>query len=86
MAPKIRIEYSGATYHVMARGKQGRNIYADEADRRVWLETLAVARARTGWRVHGWAIRRVNGAAELGLQRLRGRLERASETAASSKV
>jgi len=27
MARKIRIEYAGAAYHVMARGNQGRDIY-----------------------------------------------------------
>ena len=131
MARRIRIEYAGATYHVMARGNQGRDIYADEADRKVWLQTLAEACARTGgWRIHAWvmmgnhyhllletpepnlvvgmkwlqgaytqrynsrhglfcvtqAIRWVNGAAELGVERLRGRLERAYETAAPAEV
>ena len=41
MARKIRIEYGGAVYHVMARGDQGRAIYGDERDRTLWLETLA---------------------------------------------
>jgi len=40
MARKIRIEYAGAAYHVMARGNQGRDIYADNRDRTLWLETL----------------------------------------------
>jgi REP element-mobilizing transposase RayT len=52
MARKIRIEYPGAVYHVMARGNQGRRIYADDSDRTVWLETLAEACAKTGWRIH----------------------------------
>jgi hypothetical protein len=30
MARKIRIEYAGGAYHVMARGNQGRDIYADD--------------------------------------------------------
>ena len=38
MARKIRIEYAGAAYHVMARGNQGRDIYDDERDRKLWLE------------------------------------------------
>jgi hypothetical protein len=33
MARKIRIEYVGAAYPVMARGNQGRDIYADDRDR-----------------------------------------------------
>jgi hypothetical protein len=35
MARKIRIEYAGAAYHVMARGKQGLVIYADDRDRKL---------------------------------------------------
>jgi hypothetical protein len=43
MARKIRLEYAGATYHVMARGNQGRDIYAADQDRKLWLATLAEA-------------------------------------------
>ena len=38
MARKIRLEYAGAVYHVMARGNQGRRIYRDDSDRKLWLE------------------------------------------------
>ena len=41
MARKLRMQYAGAVYHVMARGNQGRDIYADDQDRRLWLEALA---------------------------------------------
>jgi len=47
MARKIRIEYAEAAYHVMARGSQGRDIYADERDRKLWLETLGEACEKT---------------------------------------
>ena len=56
MARKIRIEYEGAAYHVMARGNQGRDIYGDERDRKLWLETLGEACAKTGWQVHAWCL------------------------------
>src|ERR1035437_176021 len=56
MARKIRIEYAGAAYHVTARGNQGRAIYADERDRKLWLETLGEACAKTGWRIHTWVM------------------------------
>jgi hypothetical protein len=36
----------------MARGNQGRDIYADDRDRKLWLETLGEACAKTGWRIH----------------------------------
>jgi REP element-mobilizing transposase RayT len=56
MALKIRLEYAGAAYHVMARGNQGRDIYDDERDRKLWLETLGEAWAKTGWRIHAWVM------------------------------
>ncbi|MGA3282937.1 MAG: transposase [Verrucomicrobiota bacterium] len=56
MARPIRIEYDGATYHVMARGNQGQAIFADDLDRRVWQETLAEACEKTGWRIHAWVM------------------------------
>jgi hypothetical protein len=52
MACKIRIEYAGAAYHVMARGNQGRDIYADERGRKLRLATLGEACEKTGWRIH----------------------------------
>ena len=56
MAHKIRIEYAGAAYHVMARGNQGRDIYADEHDRKLWLATPGEACEKTGWRIHAWVM------------------------------
>ena len=41
MARKIRIEYAGAAYHVMARGNQGRDIYADDRDRKFTRAALS---------------------------------------------
>jgi len=51
-ARPLRIEYPGAAYHVMARGNQGRAIFKDDPDRRRFLETLAEACEKTGWRIH----------------------------------
>lgn len=56
MARPLRIEYCGAAYHVMARGNQGRAIYADDQDRRRFLETLGEACERTGWRIHAYVL------------------------------
>lgn len=41
MPRKTRIEHADAAHHAMARGNQGQDIYADDADRKLWLETLA---------------------------------------------
>jgi putative transposase len=56
MARKLRIEYAAAVYHVMARGNQGRDIYADDRDRKLWLTTLGEACEKTGWRIHAWVM------------------------------
>jgi putative transposase len=55
MARALRLEFSGATYHVMARGKQGRPIFANDLDRQRWLETLAEGCEKTGWQVHAYS-------------------------------
>ena len=52
MARQIRIEYEGATYHVMARGNHRQAIYGDDQDRKLWLEALGEVCEKTGWRVH----------------------------------
>ena len=56
MARPLRIEFAGATYHVMARGNQGRPIFEDDQDRRRFLETLGQACAKSGWRIHAWVL------------------------------
>jgi hypothetical protein len=45
IARKIRIEYRGATYHVMARGNQGR-------DRNPGISSLFKDRKKTIWQNH----------------------------------
>jgi REP element-mobilizing transposase RayT len=56
MARALRLEYAGAVYHVMARGNQQQPVFRDERDRRLWLETLAEACQKTGWRVHAYVL------------------------------
>lgn len=56
MARPIRIEFPGALYHVMARGNQRQVIYGDENDFLRFLETLAEACQKTGWRVHAFVL------------------------------
>jgi REP element-mobilizing transposase RayT len=50
MARKLRVEYSGAIYHVMNRGDRREAIFRDDADRKRFMETLgeACARKRVG--------------------------------------
>ena len=56
MARPLRIEYAGAVYHVMARGNQGCRIFADDQDRRRFLETLGEACGKAGWRIHACVL------------------------------
>lgn len=56
MPRKPRIEYDGAVYHVMSRGNRREEIYRDDADRGLFLETFAEVCARTGWIVHAYVL------------------------------
>jgi len=56
MARQVRIQYEGATYHVMCRGDRQEAIFADDGDRRIFLASLAEAVAKTGWRLHAYVL------------------------------
>ena len=56
MARPLRVEYAGAAYHVMARGNRGAAIFQDDRDRTRFLETLAEACEKTGWRIHAYVL------------------------------
>jgi REP element-mobilizing transposase RayT len=56
VARKLRIQYPGALYHVMNRGDRREAIFEDDTDRRRFLETLAEACQKTGWRVHAFCL------------------------------
>jgi len=56
MARPLRIEFAGATYHIMACGNQGRAIFDDDRDRQRFLETLGEACDKTGWRIHAYVL------------------------------
>ena len=57
MPRQVRIEYAGATYHVMCRGNRREAIYGDDDDRRMYLATLAEAVGKTGWRALAYVLR-----------------------------
>ena len=56
MPRKPRIEYSGAFYHVIARGNQKQRIFKDAADFQKYLLLLTVYKNRTGSRVYGYIL------------------------------
>ena len=45
----MRVEYPGATYHVMDGGDRREDIYVNGVDRQDWLQTLAEACQKTAW-------------------------------------
>ncbi|GJQ23525.1 MAG: hypothetical protein HBSAPP01_13150 [Candidatus Brocadia sapporoensis] len=47
MARSLRIEYSGAYYHVINRGNAGGNIFIDERDRKKFRNYSAYFRSQT---------------------------------------
>lgn len=54
MARPLRIEFSGAVYHVTSRGDGREDIYAGEEDRKIWLETLGQVCERFNWAIHAY--------------------------------
>jgi len=56
MPRKPRIQYAGAVYHVMCRGNGGQEIYKDDSDRQIFLETLGEACGRCGWKIHAYVL------------------------------
>jgi len=56
MPRKPRIEYSGAFYHVIARGNQKQRIFKDQADFQKYLLTLTVYKNRTNCRIYAYIL------------------------------
>ena len=56
MARVLRIEYTGAIYHVMSRGDRREAIFRDDTDRRRFITTLGEVCAKTDWQVHAYCL------------------------------
>jgi len=56
MARKLRVQYPGATYHVMNGGDRREAIFADDQDRHRFLKTLGEACEKTRWQVHAYCL------------------------------
>jgi len=56
MARPLRIEYEGAVYHVTSRGNAGQDIFAVDADREMFLESLGDSVRRFGWICHAYCL------------------------------
>ena len=56
MARKPRVEFEGATYHVMCRGNRQEAIFKDERDCERFLDTLGEVSERNGWLIHAFVL------------------------------
>ena len=45
MARPWRIQYGGAYYNVLSRGNEGRDIFFDDGDRKLFLKTFPIRRS-----------------------------------------
>ncbi len=55
MPRSLRIEYEGASYHVMARANRGK-LFQTLGDESSFLATLAEAQEKNGWIIHAWVL------------------------------
>jgi REP element-mobilizing transposase RayT len=56
MTRPLRIEYSGAVYHITARGNARQNIFLDDSDRSLFLEVIRNTVTRYNWLCHGFCL------------------------------
>ena len=56
MARPLRLQYAGASYHVMARGDGGKAVFEEDKDRFDFLDRLGKVCGSHGWRVHAWVL------------------------------
>ncbi len=54
MARPLRLEFSGALYHVTSRGDGREDIYLSDDDRQAWLEALGQVCTRFNWVCHAY--------------------------------
>lgn len=56
MARPLRIEYSGATYHITSRGNEKKSIFKDDKDRSIFLNILKDVNKRYNWLCHAYCL------------------------------
>ena len=56
MARPIRVEFEDAVYHITARGNERRRVFHTDAERALFLDTLAECVGLHHLRVHAWCL------------------------------
>lgn len=52
----MRIEFSGAVYHITARGNEKKSIFFDDHDREIFLKIIAQVKNRFHWLFHSYVL------------------------------
>lgn len=52
MARPLRLEFSGALYHLTARGNARADIFVDDEDRQLFLDLFGKEIQQRGWRCY----------------------------------
>jgi REP element-mobilizing transposase RayT len=77
MAPAWRIEFEGALYHVLSRGNERQDIFFDNDDRRLFLDTMGEMAQRFEIELFAYVL--MNNQYHLLLRTLRANLSRAMQ-------
>lgn len=56
MSRPWRIEYPGAVYHLLSRGNERRNIFEDDRDRHLFLDTIGMLYERFGLEIFAYVL------------------------------
>lgn len=56
MTRPLRLEFPGAVYHLTARGNARQDVYADDADRGHFLESLGREIEQQGWKCYAYCL------------------------------
>jgi putative transposase len=56
MARPLRVEFSGAIYHLTSRGNARQKVFFTDADRELFLDTLTGVVSRYGWICHAYCL------------------------------
>jgi putative transposase len=56
MPRKLRLQYEGALYYVMSKGKDGSAVFRNDKDRASFVEALGQACSKTGWQIHAYCL------------------------------
>ena len=81
MTRPLRLEYTGALYHVTSRGDRREGIYLDADDRKEWLQVLGHVCSHYNWVIHAYCqmsnhyhflVETVDGNLSKGMRQLNG--------------